>query len=738
MKLLFMHPGSLGKGFILSFGMICIKSPVKLCFVLSLLLIGKGAFAQLKTIEVVPESFGQSCATNLIYFEEDGNVLLPEQALFQLEHTGGQVFKDRIGVLDFNASRWWFGFSFINATQHRVLLLETARPVTNKVHLYVFRNHEVIQHEVNGDDYSFSRKSFPHRKCIFPVEAATGDTLKILLMAESDGEVITLPVKFYSMQAFAEYDYKNQWFLGFYYGFLFVVGIIYFIFYIMLRDRSFLYYVGYVFAQFLLQFSLDGYAFQYLFPRNPWLASHSVIFSAALAVFFAGIYPQTYLQLRKRSKALNRVYRIFLILIVITSVIAALPGVWLQISYPLINGLSFVGLLLVLASIYWLKHRKFKVNLYFALAFTVLIAGAIIFILGNFNVLGDPEQSLLIFKVASLIEIVLLSVTMASKYRELQKEKEQAQQQVLEQLQQKNKLMDEINVRLEQQVKERTVEIERQKEELHRKNDEIMDSIRYAGRIQKAILPPDEVVKSVIPESFVLFMPRDIVSGDFYFVAPVTTTDTQRRRLDLFAAVDCTGHGVPGAFMSIVGNNYLTEGLTHPDVNSTGEALDFLNAGVLKTLRQQSDSQERVRDGMDIAFCAIDRQAMMLYYSGAKNPVYLIRRGELQEWKGDKMPIGEFFSQQQQHFTTHSIPLETGDMIYVFTDGYADQFGGPDTPETLQNGGKKFTYKRFKNLLVEISTLPPDEQKQRLHHQFLKWKGRLEQVDDVCVIGVRL
>ena len=279
---------------------------------------------------------------------------------------------------------------------------------------------------------------------------------------------------------------------------------------------------------------------------------------------------------------------------------------------------------------------------------------------------------------------------------------------------------------LEKKVIERTEEVVKQKEEIEEKTREleilfkqVTDSIHYAKRIQEAILPPDSLVKNVLPESFVLYKPKDIVSGDFYWI-------DKKGDWSYFAAVDCTGHGVPGAFMSIVGHNLLKDILKNTDSIAPSIIMDKMNDGVANTLHTNS-SEKQTKDGMDMTLCALNYNTLELQFSGAFNPLYIIRNGELIQHKADKFPVGMFVG-EKQNFTNNLIQLQKGDSIYVFSDGYADQFGGPK--------GKKFMAGNFRSLLVEISKLPIDKQKVTLNQTIEEWRGNLEQVDDILIIGV--
>lgn len=292
------------------------------------------------------------------------------------------------------------------------------------------------------------------------------------------------------------------------------------------------------------------------------------------------------------------------------------------------------------------------------------------------------------------------------------------------------KMRDELGQRertLELKVQERTEEVVRQKEEVERQGRKVVelyknvtDSIRYAKRLQDSILPPEKRIRELLPESFVYYRPKDIVSGDFYWVDRVEGRVT-------FAAVDCTGHGVPGAFMSLIGHNGLNQAMRERGSGRPSEVLKVLNKLAFDALHKDRE-QFLVRDGMDMALCNYDPERRVLEYAGANSPLYVVRSGEVLRFQPDKRPIGSF-ELEGQDFTDHRILLEQGDMVYIFSDGYADQFGGPR--------GKKFLYKRFRDLLLEISRYPAESQSSMLEEAFRGWRGIHEQVDDILVIGMR-
>ena len=260
--------------------------------------------------------------------------------------------------------------------------------------------------------------------------------------------------------------------------------------------------------------------------------------------------------------------------------------------------------------------------------------------------------------------------------------------------------------------------IEEKNELVQLKNDEILDSINYAKRIQTAILPSSEQNTALFPNHFVTFFPKDIVAGDFYWLEETPNHI-------FIAAADCTGHGVPGAMMSVVCHNALNRSVKEFQLTLPGEILDKTREIIIEEL---SKSEQQVRDGMDISLCVIDRQKKEMHWAGANNPLWVYRAGkkELEEWKGDKQPIGSHW--ELQPFTSHVIPISTEDRLYLFSDGYVDQFGGPH--------GKKLMSKVFKQLILDSAHMDLVAQQHYLEAYFNDWKGDLPQVDDVCLICI--
>jgi len=278
---------------------------------------------------------------------------------------------------------------------------------------------------------------------------------------------------------------------------------------------------------------------------------------------------------------------------------------------------------------------------------------------------------------------------------------------LLEELKKSNEL-------LEQKVIKRTQKIEAQK-------NEITDSIRYAKRIQNALFPPREVINKLLQDYFILYKPRDIVSGDYYWIA-------EKEGKVVVAVADCTGHGVPGAFMSMLGIAFLNEIVNKTVTLRANEILNQLRGQVIRSLHQ-TGKEDEARDGMEIALCIIDFNKRKVQFSGAFSPLYLIRDHELIEVKADKMPIG-IYDEEDQSFSYQEIQLDHHDSIYLFSDGYVDQIGGPRR--------KSFKSKYFKELLLNNHKKNLEEQKYILEKNIEEWRGEVEQIDDILVMGIKV
>lgn len=396
-----------------------------------------------------------------------------------------------------------------------------------------------------------------------------------------------------------------------------------------------------------------------------------------------------------------------------------------------------------------LVRSKIFLNRLFAIGSLILFVSFIYMALGV--LIGLPDWFLVI-RLAIVAQLITFAYLLIYKMRISEKQRLESQEKLVVQLQENEKLQNKVNRELEQKVTERTQEIVQQKEEIETQRDdlarqrdlvseqkqEITDSITYARRIQTAILPGEDELKELLPEHFVLFKPRDIVSGDFYWIKKI-------KNFTVVVAADCTGHGVPGAFMSMLGVSMLNEIVGRSRLDSAGEFLDRLRQKVKTTLSQEGKELEQ-KDGMDMGLAILDHESNEMQYAGAFNPIYIIRKSGdamdkeladlksmeengqmLYEVKGDRQPISIYV--HENSFKTHRIKLQPDDTLYMFSDGYPDQIGGPLD--------KKFMIKKFKKLLLGIQNQSLSEQREILDSTLEEWKKEVKQVDDILVFGIR-
>lgn len=510
----------------------------------------------------------------------------------------------------------------------------------------------------------------------------------------------------------------------FYFTFFIALSFLHFTFYLFYREnKSNLYYSIFAgaFGTFFLSIVVGRH---FMFPD---LVSSIAHYSAMLSDFYipallAMLYSIFY-------KKMPKIFWLWITLFSVDLTLNILNMESKILGYVLYPIFIIESLRIIIAAIYkkldgaWILGSGIITTIGFFAVFFVLAAMGI---QANFSTAGWGGFILGIVTIYVTLSIPLsMTIYLARDFSKTSKnlskkliEVEELSAKSIEQEKEKQKILETQNEVLEIQVKERTSEIEEQKKLIEEKNKDITDSINYAKRIQEALLPEQTSLTNIFPESFVLFQPKDIVSGDFYWF-------TQYENKKIIVAADCTGHGVPGALMSMIGCNILNkiildEGITQPNL-----ILDRLNEEVRTALKQRENASE-TRDGMDIAIITITNNE--LQYSGAHRPLYLIANNELTEIKANKFSIGGI-QEEKRTFTNHILTLQKNDTLYLSSDGYADQFGG--------KSGKKLMTKNFKELLLKIQNDSMKTQKEFLSKSIEDWRGSREQVDDILVIGIR-
>lgn len=521
--------------------------------------------------------------------------------------------------------------------------------------------------------------------------------------------------------------------------FLFSIGLVHFLLFIFYRVKrtnllfsAFCALLGYYFLHFYLTTN---------FITNPSFFSLATLFVVISAPFFFLLLLSVLYSLFYEKTPKTRFY-LFITCCTISASAVFLP-IYAFIGLMLLIVFILVEMIRVL--IVAIKKRKkgftmisfgfgiFAITIVYIVLTTIFQNGSV-----TFETNSVSEHIFIYLIVASIISIPLsMSTFLAWDFSQTSKslskklvEVEELSTKSIEQEKEKQKILAEQNEKLERQVTVRTKEIFEQKSLIEEKNKDITDSINYAKRIQDATLPSKELKSHLFPQAFVLFKPKDVVSGDFYWFAEVRGTR-------FIAAADCTGHGVPGALVSVICSTALNRAVKEFTITEPGKILDKVRELVLETFGADKDvgGESHVQDGMDISLCVIpspergsNDEKTTIKWAGANNPFWYVQQNQIKEIKANKQPIGK--TDKPLPFTTHVLELNKGDIFYLFTDGYADQFGGPK--------GKKFKYKQLEELFLEINNQSMPNQEEVLIKTFDEWKQSYQQIDDVLVIGVKV
>ncbi len=624
--------------------------------------------------------------------------------------------------LGFTNSSYWFKLKIKNNLHPRKIILEIPYPFLNRLELYVPNYRGAYQYKLVGDHYPFSQREIIHKNFLFEIEFWGNEQKTIYAHIRCDGEATSFPISILNPLELAQKNYVEQITLGIYYGILIFAIFLSLFLGTSLREKLNFYYLLYIIGIGLFQLSLDGLAFQYLWPNNNWLANHIIPMAGSFAVFFLLVFSQQLLYTKKYAPKLHRVLTWIAVFDGVLHFMSLFNNPFYSLSLKSLNFVALLANLTVLVTAIYVYRKKYAPARYFLVAFSLLILGVLTALLKNFGFLPRVFLTEYGIQIGSAIEIIFLSFALAERVKTLKEEKQLVQELLVDQLRENNKTQLELNIELEKKVKARTLEIEEQNRIIADKNKDITDSINYAKRIQQAILPQEFVEQLGNENMFIYFKPRDIVSGDFYW-------HSEKDNKVIVAAVDCTGHGVPGAFMSMIGSTLLHKVVNDMGITNPSQILRQMDINILEALKQKGEISSN-RDGMDMAVCTIDKASRTLVFSGASRPLYLVRNEELLEYKSSAFSIGGYLDGKEKIFDNDVISFQPNDMIYLFSDGYADQFGG--------DKNKKFMSRNLRIMFTEIASFPLEVQKKMVHEKLISWMGKNKQIDDVLVIGIRL
>jgi serine phosphatase RsbU (regulator of sigma subunit) len=548
---------------------------------------------------------------------------------------------------------------------------------------------------------------------------------------------------FYDFESDLRETIRSPLFLAFFQGVLFLMVLYGLFLYYHKRETVYLFYTLYTVFASLWALNFLVYQFIYWLPRG--IYAYSLAFGY-ISFYFYLSFVRSFLNTSFVLPKWDRVLKIQqLVLLIAATVLHILPSLFsLYYIIHYFHAVVFIVLSILVISFVvkiFLSDIPFAYIIWIGTSLLILglIAATIQYFAGEWDLFKYV-------KIGILLELVVFSYGISLRYKITDEEKREYQARLIDQLKENAEIQERAKKELEGKVKRRTVEIaqknnllsqqneeiEAQRDELEIQRDvvlaqknEIVDSITYAQRIQASMLPPETYFTELLNENFIFYNPRDIVSGDFYWIKQVNMSI-------ILVAADCTGHGVPGALLSMLGMSYLDEIVERREITQANQVLNELRNQIKHSLRQHGQSDES-RDGIDLALCVFDLKNRVMQYSGANNPLYIIKNvngeQELKEIKADQMPVG-YYQGKDKSFTNHSIQLEMGDTFYIFSDGFVDQKGGKDN--------KKYLSKNFKKLLLDIHEQAMPLQKEILDKTLTDWMGDNSQMDDVLVIGVRV
>jgi len=552
----------------------------------------------------------------------------------------------------------------------------------------------------------------------------------------------------YTVAFHNEHIKSRNWVQAFFHGAIWVLIFYNLIIFIGAKDITYLYYSLYMLTASGYYFFSGGLIQELFFPESPYYGIYFWLLTTTSPMFFVLFmrrFVDTPRLLPKWDKILrwHPIYRIFVFL-VLTILVAqyVTPATRSNVAImAILLDAVFISTTLVL-----LIRTRDKLAYFFVGATRILVLGIV---LNQVSMFITPKLANYFGQFGIIAEVILFSVGLSHRIKIIEKEKQEAQKALIQQLEKNKHLQEKTNAELEKRVKNRTAKLQETNEELNqineelivtietvnvqntvirKKNEDITAGINYAQRIQQAVFPDIKKIQAVFPESFIFFKPRDIVSGDFYYFS-------EKANKVFLIGADSTGHGVPGAFMSMIGHSFFNQIIHIQNITSPNLILEYMRTAIRVALKQD---QTGSRDGMEVSVCVLHRDSTKngfekLEFSGAGQPLYYFRElsDEVQIFHGDRIFIGGTVIKKENNFIKHTAQLQRGFTFYIFSDGYADQFGGKK--------GRKFMKKRFRELLTRIHTQPLAKQYQILGNELNQWQGKThDQVDDILVIGIRI
>lgn len=604
----------------------------------------------------------------------------------------------------FTNSGFWLKFDFVNNTNNpNYFLLSIQYPLINEVTYYETSNNLIIDSIVTGENYPHSSRKYFDRNFTFKVFINGKSNKSIFIHLYNNGETIRIPISLLNITEKTDFGNNETFRRSLYYGYVLFALIFNFLMAFQFRKKHNFLLVAYIFCMSIFLFVIDGFAFQYFWPNSPYISNHSVIFFSMIASISLIRFSQIFLNFTGKIKKISIALIILAIIVFVSNII---PTSIQKYSFLFANIYVFITIWFILiSSIYKYLKNKNLYNFIFLLSFVIIITAVMVYILRNLGILDVSLLTDYSLKIGFASQMTLLSLATITQFKVI--------------VTNSNKFLEEMVEKRTNQISSQNINLRNQNNKIQTQIKEITQSINYAKRIQRAILPNKYIFSSIFKDHLIIYKPKDIVSGDFYWII-------EKNHNTYIVAADCTGHGVPGGFLSMLGISFLNQIISINDRIQPNEILYKLAVLFSGTINNHEDSLSR--DSMDISICKIHHRTNIMEYSGAFNPIFIVRNKSLIELQVDKISLQDDFTNENKSFTNQSFQLDHNDKIFMFSDGYQDQFGG--------EFNKRFTKRKFKDLLISSSKLTMQDQKVLIEDTFEKWKGNNDQIDDILIIGI--
>ena len=705
---------------------------------------------------------------NLYYLEDKEGVLSFEQ----VKSRSFQPLNKKSNSFGLSKSTFWVKFTLKDIHPgKRNWLFELGHPLLDYVDFYAPTNNGWNKLEL-GDMFPFQQRPIQSRFFVVPLHFTNSSAQTYYVKVKSTS-TIQFPIRIYEANTFYTKQGYELFVSGLFYGIIFVMALYNLFIFFSLRSRPYLFYSLALFFGLLFNAGIKGDTFQFLWSHWPTFSSITLVVFGSFFMMFLALYTNNFLMTKTYAPFLRKV----LLAVIVLSIFSAFINLFdAGLGTVILIGVFMVNMPLMIITGIVCYRKGLSSARFFVIAWIVLAVGGFLTAVAYAGFLPFNFLTKSVRDIGGALAVVLLSLALSERYKQIKKEKEETQMKMLD-------MQKEANEQLEQKVQERTQalqiknnEVLTQNEELHQQQEEIMAqnefiadtnlklkresnktkaSIQAASAIQNAILPSDERLRDLFGHHyFVFYQPKDIVSGDFYWISKVkpkfkiedlwqnnqpkteeeailqlTTKTLNAKEVVFVAVVDCTGHGVPGAFMSMIGNALLNEIVNESLVLETDKILTRLHEKLNKELKQSN--KENTSHGMDVCLCKLEKQDnnnTRVYFTGAKRPLYYIHQGELHELRGDRLSLGGL-SQRYDSFTVQTIDLQSGDVLYLTTDGMVD------SPNARR---KSFGTLRLKQLITACAMLSLDQQKLQFIETLEKYCQGTEQRDDITILGLRI